>query len=387
MKKIVIVSSLQVFPALSGGQLRTANFALALADLGYEVCIYSLTGRKNDYVTLKKSSTEKITNQISEFVHRNIIFGLIQKIFYLCKLPPVWIYWILKFYCPTDLKTKISNSSLLIADFPFVFEVFRFTNNKKWLNTHNAEFELWKSNQFISKYVKSIEEKAMLAADLVLFCSTNDLEKFNHLAINNKSVLLTNGVRTQYVFKNENEKNEFKTQIKIPLNKKVFIFTGSQFGPNKQAYNFLKSFAEINKNTLIKNNILIMVAGSVCDEVKATEYFKTTGQVNPMDTYLSVSDFGLNPVTEGSGVNVKMMEYLNIKLPILSTKVGARGLYLKDQDHFFEFNHDNFLEKLLLALNTESDKIKQMSELAYVDNYHLLNMVKQLNVILKEREI
>ena len=97
MKKIVIVSSIQIFPALSGGQLRTANLALALADLGYEVCIYSLTGRKNDYVTFKKSSTEIISSQISEFVNRSLFFGLIQKIFYICKFPPIWIYWILKF--------------------------------------------------------------------------------------------------------------------------------------------------------------------------------------------------------------------------------------------------------------------------------------------------
>ncbi len=387
MKKIVIVSSLQIFPALSGGQLRTANLALALADLGHDVCIYSLTGRKNDYVTFKKSSTEIISSQISEFVNRSLFFGLIQKIFYICKFPPIWIYWILKFYCPAHLKIQIQSADLLIADFPFVFEVFKFTTNTKWLNTHNAEFELWKQGSLLSNYVKKIEEKAMRAADLILFCSANDSEKFNQNVIKEKSVLLTNGVRTKYVFKNINEKNEFKRYLNVPVNKKVFIFTGSQFGPNKQAYIFLKFFTEKNKNILIKNNILIMVAGSVCNEIISTEYFKTTGQVNPMDTYLSVSDFGLNPVLEGSGVNVKMMEYLNIKLPILSTKVGARGLHLKNQDHFWEFTHDNFLEILLLALNTESDKIKQMSDLAFKDNFHLLNMVEQLNVILKERAI
>lgn len=40
---------------------------------------------------------------------------------------------------------------------------------------------------------------------------------------------------------------------------------------------------------------------------------------------LGVSDIAINPVTEGSGSNIKMFEYIAAELPIISTPAGARG--------------------------------------------------------------
>ena len=51
--KILLLSEIQVYPTLSGGQIRSGAFARALAESGHEVSIYSFTGRKKDYLEKK----------------------------------------------------------------------------------------------------------------------------------------------------------------------------------------------------------------------------------------------------------------------------------------------------------------------------------------------
>ena len=47
------------------------------------------------------------------------------------------------------------------------------------------------------------------------------------------------------------------------------------------------------------------------------------------ETLLTVAAVALNPVSEGSGTNMKMLDYLAAGVPVVSTAVGARGLDLE----------------------------------------------------------
>jgi hypothetical protein len=78
MKKIILISGIQIFPPESGGQLRSANICRSLVKLGFQVEIYSFTGRKKDYKEFRSSSEEKIQENLVEFTNRNIFYGLIQ---------------------------------------------------------------------------------------------------------------------------------------------------------------------------------------------------------------------------------------------------------------------------------------------------------------------
>ncbi len=384
MKKIVIVSSLQIFKPLSGGQLRTANLALSLGELGYDVLVYSLTGRKQDYLSLKKSSQNKINSEVSEFVNRNIIFGLIQRFFYIMNWPPLWIFWILKYYVPENLKTELAGCDIVIADFPFLTPIFKHTTGQSWLNTHNAEYELWSHKPLFEKIVKKIEIAAMTSAEKILFCSENDRFKFLNLdsKLSQKSVIVANGVRPTKIFENAYLRSEFRKSLGIFEKNKVFIFTASQFGPNVTAFQFLKKLCADCSNVLIENQIIILVVGTVSSEKIDSAYLKVTGRVTDIDPYICSADFGLNPVTEGSGVNVKMMEFLSAELPILSTVVGARGLSLEIDIDYFSFTSDNLLNKLLLAAESDSETLSTMALNAKLKNQEQLDMKSSLKKIL-----
>ena len=80
-----------------------------------------------------------------------------------------------------------------------------------------------------------------------------------------------------------------------------------------------------------------MVAGSVClafDDVAIPPNLQLLGVIDEglKLTLLSVASVALNPMTTGSGTNLKMLDYLAAGVPVVSTAVGVRGLEL-DPDH------------------------------------------------------
>lgn len=388
MKKIVIVSSLQIFKPLSGGQLRTANLAFALNELTAEskcqIIIYSLTGRKSEYLAFKKSGLTEVRLNLFEFVNRNSLFGIIQRLFYIFDWPPLWIYWLLKFYLPKELKSHLSDSDIVIADFPYLAPIFEYSKGTTWLNTHNAEFELWKHKPFFSSIIQKIELAAMKTCDKILFCSENDRQKFLTLQppLKAKSEIVTNGVRPAKAFNSKEERLDFRKKLGLSEKQKIFLFTASQFGPNISAFEFLKTFTAEHSNILIDKKIVILVVGTVSNEIMSSPHFKVTGRVDDIAPYLRVADFGLNPVNEGSGVNVKMMEYLAADIPILSTPVGTRGLSLIDTVDCYLFNHENLITKLLLAADCDSETLKSMAANARIKNGTKLDMSSSLKKML-----
>lgn len=46
------------------------------------------------------------------------------------------------------------------------------------------------------------------------------------------------------------------------------------------------------------------------------------------DTLLAIADVALNPMSSGSGSNIKMLDYLATGVPVICTEIGARGLGL-----------------------------------------------------------
>jgi glycosyltransferase involved in cell wall biosynthesis len=48
------------------------------------------------------------------------------------------------------------------------------------------------------------------------------------------------------------------------------------------------------------------------------------------DTLLGVVDAALNPMTSGSGTNLKVLDYLAAGAPVITTEFGARGLDLTE---------------------------------------------------------
>jgi glycosyltransferase involved in cell wall biosynthesis len=73
-----------------------------------------------------------------------------------------------------------------------------------------------------------------------------------------------------------------------------------------------------------------LAAGAVPDNVA----FTGTVSLGFKQTVLSVADAALNPVTTGSGTNLKMLDYFAAGIPVISTAFGARGLGVRPLEHY-----------------------------------------------------
>lgn len=380
MKKILIISTLQVFPPQSGGQMRTANLALALAEQGAHVFIYSLTGRRNDYLKLHSSFIQNVRPHTQEYVNLSPIYGMLQFISYKLQLPPLWATIVGMIHIPSMLKELIKTSDTIILDFPFYYpsinNIKNFGTDKKIiLNTHNKEHSLWKG--FVANIVKRIEIKSMKSCDNIIFCTEDDRDFFAKIdpTFNVKSLIIPNGVNVDKIRHYKADRYHIRAGLGLKKTDNVILFSAGQFGPNHEAFSFLRNFAKGENDLLTKLNITFLVVGSVSKEKIHEPHFIATSIVDDVYPYFAASDFAINPVAHGSGSNVKMFEYMAFKLTIFSTIIGARGLLLDDQQECMMFNKENLAAVLKNFFKTKSKEEQQrIGENAFKRNQHILDM-------------
>ncbi len=373
--KILILSEIQVYPSLSGGQIRTGSFARALAELGHDVSIYALTGRKKDYFARKKSSASMTANGVNEFVDRRLLFGACQWLAYKLELPPLWSNVFTRFFAPKKLREFADEADLIIIDFPFLYPIANRLGKPWHLNTHNVEHQLWKKSlvaPVLVPLVKKLERSAAKKADLVIACAPADQKYFANL---NSVVLVPNGIFPEDYRLDPETRKATRKELGVDDNETLLVFTGSNFGPNRSALDRLKKFCADEQTFLTDSKVKFVVVGTVGErsgasakeELNNARIFQT-GFVDSIQPYLAAADFALNPVFEGSGANVKNSEYISSKLPMLLQEFGTRGFRLENKVSCLIFNFDNLVESLSTAAKMSQDERRDMADRALSEN-------------------
>ena len=109
----------------------------------------------------------------------------------------------------------------------------------------------------------------------------------------------------------------------------ILMFVGSHYGPNIHAARAVRRMAERFEESGVRT--FFVVAGG-CWVREATGNFVSVGEIDAVSLHAlyAVASLVLNPVQEGSGSAVKMLEALAHGKCIISTSVGARGHDLQD---------------------------------------------------------
>jgi len=346
-----LVSALQVYPPTSGGNIRTFNLAKGLAQHGHHVSIVSLIGRKGDLG--KGASQTRIPGpeHIEEFVLRPFGLTLLGILSFKLGLFPFWAWAWLKILGPFSKKLNdlIQGSEVVIADFPFLYSVFAAAPKKiRVLNTHNIETRLARGR--ISKYLVSyLETKACESTELIAACSASDGAYFSKL-FKAKVLVIPNTIdRTQFS-KDLDKRLEIREELKMS-DRKVCLFSASAYGPNLEAFEFLKSFARRHSDFMEEKKIVFLVIGSVAPKDISDENFLVLGRVESVAPYFLGADFALNPIFRGEGTSIKVAEYLAAELPLLTTSIGARGYNLAPGESAFFFSGEDFKDQLEALIN------------------------------------
>lgn len=369
MRRLTIISGIQIFPPLSGGNLRTASLARAFASQGYEVRVFSLTGRKSEYLSRQKSSTDSPADGVTEHVNRQISFGLIQFLTYRLCLPDLW-HLVFSSRSPL-LRRWISESDLIMVDFPFLHRYLaRVPRGKRILNSHNLEHERWKKRGFLKRMVKSIERSAGTNADVVL--ATHHEEVSFYADTGARVALTPNGILDQRY--DEETREKIRSDLGISEDKTVLLFSASQYGPNREGLTLLSEFEAAHREWLTQNGFVLLVVGSVSERPLRKGALIATGPVPVVEPYFSAADIALNPIESGSGTNLKMVQYLVARLPLVSTRFGARGFSLENGKDYIELDAANLQAALEIVKKNGGETLSHMADRAYQQNRHLIDM-------------
>jgi glycosyltransferase involved in cell wall biosynthesis len=158
------------------------------------------------------------------------------------------------------------------------------------------------------------------------------------------------------------------------------VFIGNMYyEPNKQAVEHI--IKEIAPSLIEKDdNITFTFVGMSGEELKslANSNFIFTGSVDDLNEILSQATIALCPITQGSGMKVKILNYCAAGLPIITTELGASG-YEKIPSLIVENDLNNFSDIIGKLL----DHQKRLEEIG-LQNYQFAKQYYDIDVISKK---
>ena len=250
----------------------------------------------------------------------------------------VWISYASQSYFLIKEIKKLDKKIKIVADTDSVY--FKFIEREiKYVNLFKKIIIF-----LYSLIYKSIEKKMIKISDFTTAVSNYDKKTFENLGLKKKIFIFRNTIEA--IKKNSIYKNKDKFNI---------IISGS-FGSKTSPMNvsvkwFLDSiFPKVEKK--IKNlRIYLIGIGSdkfLEDYNLNKEIIISTGWVKSIKKYFYIADLAVVPLLYESGTRFKILEAAMYKIPVISTKIGAEGLPLKNNESIFlEDDPKKFANKII----------------------------------------
>jgi glycosyltransferase involved in cell wall biosynthesis len=337
-------------PATSGGESRLLNFYRALS-------------RWHDITLLTSShigAVEERITHLSHFIERRIPKDnhYVQKKSELSAFagkgdlsgPAIAASATLPTLLHKAFLEEYSKADILIFDDPFTAQcdlLHGIDSKLRIYNSYNCESVLYQQlhPDFYAKpirdLVRAAEKRLLDYADLVLYCNKDDLESFR---------LLSPGARFESMYvPNGTTPNLMPDSGVSPRDSRRAVFVGSRHPPNVEAAQFV---ARVVAQAC--PDIVFEIIGDCLEEGKYPENVIRHGVIDAAskNIVLRNATIALNPITAGSGSNVKILEYFSFAIPVLSTSFGMRGIEAREGIEYIAASIENFCEALKSAMSS-----------------------------------
>ena len=253
------------------------------------------------------------------------------------------------------------NSVLFQLEGPFFNNLVRKKNIRKFiLDEHNVywetldfpSFELKKKiyHFLANKRDKEIEIQALHDATHILVCSERDKQVLteNVQCLEDKMTVIPNCI----VF---DEYENYVRNYSIPRvsdGPSQIVFVGSLlYEPNIDAVNIIcKDIAPH-----FENDVKFLIIGKNPPKIRKPENVTFLGYIEDIKGAVLQSDICIAPLRYGSGTRLKILEYLALGKPVISTSKGAEGIeYTNGRDIIIEDRFDKFTGRIHDLLNNRT---------------------------------
>lgn len=382
MKNVLIISGHSVYPADTGGHVHTAGIAQALARLGYIVRIYSLAGRREDYGLRNTYAVREIEPGLIEEVHLGLFYGVLQSLARRLGLPRRWLQLLMRWgWVPQRLKQALREADVILCNHPHCVPVPGPWLAKPWLLiSHNLEHKLLAIGTFAERrhvrWMLGLEQRAPQVYQGIMACAQDDQAFFRQHDLSGQLPvpLVGSAVTPSDYVVPPDSRERIRSELGVDDDERLLVFSGSRFGPNLVALEALKAFAAEQREWLLANRLRFLILGSMEPAAYRDGALIVTGRVPEIAPYFAAADAGLNPVTVGSGANVKLFEYLAAQLPVISTRFGVRGTELVAGLDYLEFEPTQLKPALESFISHDRRHWQQHSAAVWARHEHVCDM-------------
>lgn len=260
-------------------------------------------------------------------------------------------------------------SDFTVLTHPYMIQLVKDLKGKPLIyESLNAEVQLKEKilighpkYDFLINQVREVEKLAVDKSDVIITVSETDQDLIKQTYnLPNKIHTVRNGINPMDVKFLE---KDFSSVKKVFNDCPVILFIGSQHYPNVDA--LLVSILFLASNL---KNCYFVIIGSVCNGVNrilpSNILLFNVLDEKIKNVLMRISDVAINPITMGSGSNLKIAEYFGNKVPVVTTPFGARGYEITNGKHALICEVEHFPDAIFSLLKDQALK-KQIVDNAY----------------------
>jgi len=260
------------------------------------------------------------------------------------------------------LARSVAGADAVVACHPYLLPALQEAGERPlWYEAQDVEWHLKQAilpdnpqGRTLLERVRELEGQCCAESALIMVCAERDGETLQHLYAADPARLIevTNGVDLASVSYTPLAQRRAMQQQSGLAGTFTTLFMGSWHGPNLEAVEYLLELAAARPQWQF---LVVGSAGLAFRERLTPPNLALLGVVDDAmkDALLSMVDVALNPMTSGSGTNLKMLDYLAAGVPVVTTGFGARGLDLTPEQVLFAEPAD--LAAALDTLRTEPE--------------------------------
>ena len=347
LRKLRILHRKAVYPGSFGGNLRTINIARLALSAFEDITLYSM----DNAVDFNGMVAGVPVIQEKEF--RN-------------EWDKIWYY----FYAittkdliiPYTKRAFVSpETSLFQIETPLFYPLLKHNHISRFiLDEHNVNWETYDFThpdikqriyaKIASRRDRENEKQALLHAAHILCCSHRD-----------RNILISEVPEIQgriSVIPNCVNVRDYETLLNLEavseLKKHRILFVGlMDYAPNVEAARLI---CEIIAPRTSECEFIIV--GKNPPKLHCPENVRIPGYVEDIKSFMANADICLAPIRSGSGTRIKILEYMAMGKPVISTTKGAEGIdYMDGLNIIIEDRIEKYPEVIRVLLDDEKKRL------------------------------
>ncbi len=374
MPRLAVATTFPVHPRLGGGQVRVYNLYRQLARW-FDIEIVSL-GAHHDVArviklapglretTVPKTRAHDEAERLLEIECGHVVTDIAMADLY--RLTPEYL---------DALGAAAAGVRAVIASHPFTLDaIHSISAAPLWYEAQDVEYTMKASllhgargAEPLLVTVERVERTCRPASrpHSIWVCSTEDRDELTRRygADPARMAVVPDGADLDGRRFTDGERRR-RLQAQLRLGERMLaVFVASWHPPNIEAAQAILALAE---RVPAIDFLILGSVGLAFTDGRIPKNAQLVGPVSPQfeQDALAVADAALNPVTSGSGTNLKMLDYFACGVPVISTGVGARGLSVLADRHYLQAEPEGFRSALRRLASMEPGDIDAMTAAA-----------------------